>query len=161
MRFTRVSLLKGNPPDYRKAILDGLYLAILALLFPSMAEAASVIRPIVACKDEADSKKVLEFLGKNDKAGLDKFSAPKLTKGDCLTLSKGMSVTIDTKDAKLFCVRPAGGLDCYWTADAGINQNPAEPEAHQGTHSGGGGRRHGGGGMGAGGGMMGGGGTLQ
>ncbi len=66
--------------------------AVLALLLPSIAEAASVIKPIVACKDEADSRKVLDFLAKNDKAGLDKFSAPKLAKGDCLSLSKGMAV---------------------------------------------------------------------
>ena len=112
-------------------------LAALALLLPSMAEAASVIKPIVACKDEADSRKVLDFLGKNDKAGLDKFSAAKLAKGDCLSLSKGMAVTIDTKDAKLFCVRPTGGLDCYWTADADINQNAPEPEALPAAHSGG------------------------
>ncbi|MGB6176082.1 MAG: hypothetical protein WBF43_07050 [Methylocella sp.] len=131
-------------------------LAVLALLLPSMAEAASVIKPIVACKDEADSRKVLDFLGKNDKAGLDKFSVPKLTKGDCLSLSKGMEVTIDTKDAKLFCVRPWGGLDCYWTADADINQNPSEPEARPATHSGGGHKR---GGEGMGGGGMGGGGA--
>src|ERR1700730_16480066 len=43
------------------------YLAVLALFLPSMAEAASVIKPIVACKDEADSRKVLDFLGKHDK----------------------------------------------------------------------------------------------
>jgi hypothetical protein len=71
-------------------------LAVLALLLPSMAEAASVIKPIVACKDEADSRKVLDFLGKNDKAGLDKFSAPKLAKGDCLSLSKG-NYTLDSR----------------------------------------------------------------
>jgi hypothetical protein len=117
-------------------------LAVLALLLPSMAEAASVIKPIVACKDAADSRKVLDFLGKNDKVGLDKFSTPKLAKGDCLSLSKGMAVTIDTKDAKLFCVRPTGGLDCYWRADADINQNASEPEARPATHSGG--HRHGG-----------------
>jgi hypothetical protein len=111
--------------------------AILALLLTSTVEAASVIKPIVACKDEADSRKVLDFLGKNDKAGLDKFSAAKLAKGDCLSLSKGMAVTIDTKDAKLFCVRPWGGLDCYWTADADINQNAPEPEALPAAHSGG------------------------
>ncbi len=125
-------------------------LAVLALLLPSIAEAASVIKPIVACKDEADSRKVLDFLGKNDKAGLDKFGAPKLAKGDCLSFSKGMAVTIDTKDAKLFCVRPTGGLDCYWTADADINQNATESQAHQGYHPGGGHKR-GGGGMGGGG----------
>jgi len=110
-------------------------LAVLALLLPSLAEAASVIKPIVACKDEADSRKVLDFLGKKDTAGLDKFSAPKLAKGDCFSLSKGMAVTIDTKDGTLLCVRPWGGLDCYWTADADINQNPAEPEARPATHS--------------------------
>jgi uncharacterized membrane protein YgcG len=121
------------------------YRAVLALFLPSMAEAASVIKSIVACKDEADSRKVFDFLGENDKAGLDKFTAPKLAKGDCFSLSKGMAVPIDTKDAKLFCVRPTGGLDCYWTADADINQNPAEPEAHQAPHSGGG-HKHGGGG---------------
>jgi hypothetical protein len=118
-------------------------LAVLALLLPSIAKAASVIKPIVACKDEADSRKVLDFLGKNDKAGLDKFSAPKLAKGDCLSLSKGMAVTIDTKNGKLFCVRPTSGLDCYWTADADINQNASEPEARPAIHSGG--HRHGGG----------------
>jgi hypothetical protein len=120
-------------------------LAVLAVFWPPMAEAASVIKPIVACRDETDSKKVLEFLGKNDKAGLDKFSAPKLTKGDCLTLSKNMAVSIDTKDAKLFCVRPTGGLDCYWTIDADINQNASDQESHQGAHSGGGGHKRGGG----------------
>jgi hypothetical protein len=120
-------------------------IAILALLSPSMTEAASVIKPIVACKDVSDSKKVLEFLGKNDKAGLDTFSAPKLMKGDCFSLSKGMAVTIDTKDAKLFCVRPTGGLDCYWTVDADINQNASEPETRPSSHSGGGGHKHGGG----------------
>jgi uncharacterized membrane protein YgcG len=127
-------------------------LAVLALLLPSVADAASVIKPIIACKDEADSRKVLDFLGKNDKTGPDKFGAPKLARGDCLSLAKGMAVTIDTKDAKLFCVRPTGGLDCYWTVDADINQNASEPEAHQGGHSGGGGHKRGGGGGGMGGG---------
>jgi hypothetical protein len=134
-------------------------LAILMFLLPSMTEAASVIKPIVACKDAADSKRVLDFLFKNDKAGLDKFSGPKLAKGDCFSLSKGMAVTIDTKDAKLFCVRPAGGLDCYWTADADINQNASGSEAHEGAQPGGGGHKRGGGGMGGGG--MGGGASRQ
>jgi hypothetical protein len=127
------------------------YLAILMLSFPSMTQAASVIKPVIACREEADSRKVLEFLGKNDKTGLDKFSAPKLTKGDCLSLLKGMEVTIDLRDGKLFCVRPAGSLDCYWTADAGINQNPAETEEHQNSQPVSGGHRHGGGMGGAGG----------
>jgi uncharacterized membrane protein YgcG len=170
-----ITLRSRNLAALHKSLLTTVWLmnkyrclAILALLLPSMAQAASVIKPIVACREEADSKKVLEFLGKNDKAGLDKFSAPKLNKGDCLTLSKGMAVTIDTKDAKFFCVRPTGGLDCYWTVDADINQNATETQAHQGDHSGGGGHKRGGGGGMGGGGMggmgnnsMGGGGASQ
>ena len=103
---------------------------------------ASYNRPLPV-KTRPISKKILDFLGKNDKAGLDKFTAPKLTKGDCLSLPKGMDVTIDTKDAKLFCVRPTGELDCYWTLDAGINQNPVKTEARPAAHSGGG-HKHGG-----------------
>ncbi|HTV33914.1 MAG TPA: hypothetical protein VME69_12565 [Methylocella sp.] len=129
-------------------------LAVALFLFPATAQAASIIKPIVACREEGDTQKVLEFLGKSDKAGLEKFSTPKLAKGDCLNLSKGMNVTVDVKHPKLFCVRPSGGLDCYWTADANVNEN-ASAETHQGSgsgsHAGGHGRGGGGGGMGGGG----------
>ncbi|MCL2384931.1 MAG: hypothetical protein FWC84_03790 [Alphaproteobacteria bacterium] len=131
-------------------------LAVALFVFPATVQAASIIKPIVACREEGDTQKVFEFLAKNDKAGLDKFSSPKLAKGDCLNLSKGMNVTVDVKHPKLFCVRPAGGLDCYWTADANVNENPSA-DTHQGSspasHAGG----HGRGGMGMGGGGMGGG----
>ena len=45
---------------------DHRLVAILALLLPTLAQAASVATPIVACKAEADSKKVFEFISKND-----------------------------------------------------------------------------------------------
>jgi hypothetical protein len=92
-----------------------------------------IIKPIVACKGEADSRKVLDFLGKNDKAGLDKLSAPKLTKGDCLSLRKACRDNRH-EDAKLFCVRLLAGLIAI---GRDINHNASEPEARPATHSGG------------------------
>ena len=115
--------------------------AILALLLPTLAQAASVATPVVACKAEADSKKVFEFISKNDTAGLDKFKTSKITTGVCSSLSKGMAVTIDKKDGQFLCVRPTGGLDCVWAASVTIDENPARPEnAHRsGGHGRGGG----------------------
>ena len=104
------------------------FVAILALSLPAMAEAASVATPIVGCKAEADAKRILEFIAKNDSPGLEKFRTPKITKGDCSFLTKGMPVAIDKKDGQFLCVHPIGGLDCYWAADIAINQNPTEPE---------------------------------
>lgn len=113
------------------------FLAVIILLLPTIANAASVIKPIVGCRAEPDSKKVADFIAKNDNGGLDKFSAPKLASRDCFSLLKGMAVDVDKKDGQLLCVRPTGGFDCYWTIDAAINQNPAsESETHGSSPSG-------------------------
>jgi len=103
-------------------------LAILALSLPSEAQAASVANSITGCKAEADTQKAAELMAKNDNAGLEKFKTAKIKAGDCAFLSKGMAITIDKKDGQYLCVRPAGGLDCYWAAAVAINQNPTEPE---------------------------------
>ncbi len=119
-----------------------LLLAAFALAFPSIAAAGVVIKPNVACKAEADSKKVLDLGARNDKPGIDKFGAPKLAAGDCFSLLKAMNVDVDKKDGGLLCVRPTGGFDCYWAADEAINQNPTSE--HE-TRAQSGGRRRGGG----------------
>jgi hypothetical protein len=115
-------------------------IAILALSLPATAQAASVVKPVVACKAEPDAKKILEFIAKNDNSGLEKFRTSKVATGDCSSLSKGMAVTIDKRDGQFVCVRPTGGLDCFWVSDVAINQNPAEPEKAQSSRPGGQGR---------------------
>jgi hypothetical protein len=85
------------------------FVAILALSLPVMAEAASVATPIVGCKAEADAKRILEFIAKNDSPGLEKFRTPKITNGDCSFLTKGMPIAIDKKDGQFLCVHPIGG----------------------------------------------------
>ena len=105
-----------------------LHSAILALAFPAVAQAASVVNSITGCKAEADTQKLAEFMAKNDNAGLEKFKTAKIKAGDCSFLSKGMAITIDKKDGQFLCVRPSGGLDCFWAPAVAINQNPMEPE---------------------------------
>jgi hypothetical protein len=113
---------------------------MLALALPGMAQAASVTKPIVACKAEPDAKKLLEFIANNNNSGLDKFRMFKVKTGDCSSLSKGMAVTIDKRDGQFMCVRPTGGLDCFWVSAVAINQNPTEPEKAQSSRPGGQGR---------------------
>ena len=119
------------------------FVAIVASSLPPMAQAASVVNPIVGCKGEADSKKVLEFIAENNTAGLEKFKTSKITTGDCSSLLKGMSVAIDKKDGQLLCVRPIGGLDCFWTTAVAINQNSTDTEKAPSSQPQGRGRGHG------------------
>jgi hypothetical protein len=113
-------------------------LAILALLFPSMAEAASVIKPIVACRDEVDSKKGSRFPRQERQSGTGQIQRAKDNEGR-------LPIAIERHDRD---DRHEGRQALLRAPDADINQNPAEPEAHQGAHSGGGHRRGGGGGGG-------------
>ena len=52
-------------------------LAVLALLLPSIAEAASVIKPIVACKDEADFEKGTRFSRQERQSGIGQIQCAK------------------------------------------------------------------------------------
>jgi hypothetical protein len=115
-------------------------LAILALAFPASAQAASVVNSITGCKPEADTQKLAEFMAKNGSSGLEKFKTAKIKAGDCSFLSKGMAITIDKKDGQFLCVRPSGGLDCFWAPAVAINQNPTEPEKTPSSRSQGQGR---------------------
>jgi hypothetical protein len=81
---------------------DHRLVAILALLLPTLAQAASVATPIVACKAEADSKKVFECISKNNTAGLDEFKTSKITTGDCSSLRRA-SPSQSTRRTANFC----------------------------------------------------------
>ena len=56
--------------------------ALLALAAPAAAHAATVANSIVGCKAEADSRKALEFIAKNDAARLEEFKTSKIAGGD-------------------------------------------------------------------------------
>lgn len=131
-RYTRIGTRTANRPmsDFR-------LFAATMFFFSTAAEAASVAKPIIAWKAEADSKKAVDLLAKQDNAGLNKFSGPKLSSGDCFSLFKGMAVDVERKDGQLLCVRPTGGLDCYWAAEIAISQKPTEPETRKSPPTGG------------------------
>jgi len=110
----------------------------LASLGPPSVRAAAMKASTFGCKAPADAQKALDLQSKKDAGALAKFTQPKLASGACITLGRGLSVTSDMKKPPLTCVRLSGDLDCYWTADALVDLNPAEPE----RPSRGPGRRH-------------------
>jgi len=105
-----------------------LILATFGLAAAATADAATVAAPNIACRAEADSKKILEFDAKKDDGGREKFAAAKIASGDCTRLFRGMPVSVDKQDGPLLCVRETGGLDCYWAVADAINRKPP-PEA--------------------------------
>jgi hypothetical protein len=109
------------------------WLAIAALAWPMIVQAAAVTNPIVGCKSEGDSKRLFALMAKNDAAQLEKFKTSKIAAGDCSSFLRGMSVDVDKKDGEFLCVRPTGGFECFWTAAVGINQNPANSENSTGS----------------------------
>jgi len=91
-------------------------------------EAAVLERNFYGCRDQADARKLFEFLSKADKVASEKFCKAKIAAGSCIPIERGTNVAIDEKKPSLSCVRVTGGLDCYWVANALIGQKPHDPE---------------------------------
>lgn len=85
-------------------------------------EAAVLAQNFYGCRDQADARKLLEFLAKADKSSIEKLGKAKIAAGSCIPIERGTNVAVDEKKPSLFCVRLTGGLDCYWVADALIDQ---------------------------------------
>ena len=133
-----------------------LILATVGLAAAATADAATVAAPNIACRAEADSKKILEFDAKKDSGGRETFSAAKIASGDCTRLFQGMPVSVDKQDGPLLCVRESGGLDCYWAVADAINRKPPAEAAGRPGPPDGDEKKGGGGGPGGGGGRGGG-----
>lgn len=91
------------------------------------AEAAAARGPALACRDPADIKRA--FRPANDKAAKEDqaYFKAKLSAGDCVQLMRDQKLLVDQRDGPLWCVRPSGALDCYWTIDKAIELYPAPP----------------------------------
>lgn len=98
----------------------------LVLLAPP-AKAAAVRGPVLACREQADIKRALR--PSSDKNGKDAaaYFEGKLRTGECLQLVRDQTVLVEQRDGVLWCVRPSGGLDCYWTYEKAIDLYPAPP----------------------------------
>jgi hypothetical protein len=106
------------------ACLTTFILPSLLLLDQSPAKAAAANATFFACKNEAIFKKAFEAPAgkavKDDKEvrrNADAYFKGKVAAGDCLQLARGQTVTVDERHGDMWCVRLAGGLDCYWTTE--------------------------------------------
>jgi hypothetical protein len=131
--------------------LTAFLLPAFFLLAQSPAHAAAAKATFFACKEQAVFKKAFEhpagkpgknlakdpaakdLLGKDlaDKEAKenrdkrDAYFKAKVVTGECTQLARGEDLSVDERAGNLWCVRPSGGLDCYWTLDQAIDLNPS------------------------------------
>jgi hypothetical protein len=99
------------------------FLAIaLIAISASHSSAAIVKEDVVGCRNEADLKRPITGSHVNNKPAVSN-DASKFKSGACTPLTKGVTVSIDQKKGELLCVRPYGGIDCFWAPTTAINQN--------------------------------------
>jgi hypothetical protein len=105
-------------------------LAALVAFAPAGAKAAAARGAVLACRDPADIKRA--FRQSNDKTGNDKtgkddqaYFKSRLSAGECVQLVRDQTLLVDQRDGPLWCVRPSGALDCFWTLDRAIDLYPA------------------------------------
>jgi hypothetical protein len=118
------------------AALAIVVLPAVLILARSPARAAAVKGTFYACKDQEMFKKAFQRPAgkpsvneKDAKADSEAYFKPKITTGECLQLARGEEVSIDERNGELWCVRPPGGLECYWTVDKAIDLFPSSAPA--------------------------------
>jgi hypothetical protein len=119
-------------PRSALVVLATVTLAAFLVLSQSPARAAAVKATFYACKDQAIFKKAFQrpagkasLDAKDAKADSDAYFKSRISTGECLQLARGQDVSIDQRNGELWCVRPSGGLECYWTADKAIDLFPS------------------------------------
>jgi hypothetical protein len=110
-------------------VIAAIVSVVSALVFflPAAAKAAAVRAPILACRDQADIKRALRPASDKERKDDAAHLKSKVASGDCLQLVRDQKVLVDQRDGVLWCVRPSGGLDCFWTYEKAIDPYPPPP----------------------------------
>jgi hypothetical protein len=133
----RSIILAHGEPIESVAAMKPVILASFLIVAGSCCAAAAVVKSdVVGCRQETDLKRPLPRASTD--VGKVSVSAPKITvepdklkTGECAPLHRGVSVSIDEKRGDLVCVRPYGGLDCFWTPMTTIDENPSSSRREQ------------------------------
>jgi hypothetical protein len=96
--------------------------SLFCLACPLVAEAAMTKAIVLGCKAQSDLKTAAQLRVKGEKKSSVDFEKAKIAAGDCLLLPRSTVITIDQRNAPLVCIRPPGGLDCYWTISSAIDE---------------------------------------
>lgn len=113
----------------RALLLLPLLSPLLSLGFAPAAQAAVARGAVLACRDQADLKRAFKPIDAKTAKDDSAFFKAKLSAGECVQLVRDQKVLVDQRDGPLWCVRPSGGLDCYWTLERAIELYPAPPSA--------------------------------
>ncbi|OBS54225.1 hypothetical protein A8B73_01725 [Methylosinus sp. 3S-1] len=99
----------------------------VSLCLAPAAQAAVARGAVLACRDPADIKRAFKPI--NEKTAKDDaaYFKSRLSAGECVQLVRDQKVLVDQRDGPLWCVRPSGALDCYWTLEKAIDLYPAPP----------------------------------
>jgi len=89
----------------------------------------------MACKDQADIKKALQHSSDKDGKATAAYFKTRAESGDCLQLTRGQLVDVDERDGPLWCVRPSGGLDCFWTLEKAVDLYPSKASVPASSNS--------------------------
>jgi hypothetical protein len=76
-----------------------------------------------ACKSPLYLDTGRKIMAENDQEAIKRFRSATSQSGQCLTLPKGEQVDVEKRKDKIFCVRPPGEDECYWTDNLALPPN--------------------------------------
>jgi hypothetical protein len=96
-----------------------IFFFLFGFLYIEASKAAVFKAAVPACRDKNEAQQL--FLNSEMKKKNSDSSAVQAQSNACSKFTAGQKVTVDERDGQLWCVRPSGELECYWTIDKAIN----------------------------------------
>ena len=98
------------------------------------ANAAALKAATAACQDKDVFKKAFQIPSDKDGKKAAAYFQAKIGDGKCQQFPHGQEVSVDERDGAFWCVRPSGGLECYWTLEKAVDLNPPkQTTSHSGS----------------------------
>ena len=96
-----------------------IFFFLFSFLYLEASKAAVFKAAVPACRDKNEAQQL--FLAPEVKKKNNDSSSAQTQSNACSKFAAGQKVTVDERDGQLWCVRPSGELECYWTIDKAIN----------------------------------------
>jgi hypothetical protein len=101
------------------ALTSLIFFFLFGFLYIEASKAAVFKAPVPACRDKNEAQQL--FLAPEVKKKNNDSLTAQAQSNACSKFTAGQKVTVDERDGQLWCVRPSGELECYWTIDKAIN----------------------------------------
>jgi hypothetical protein len=87
----------------------------------------------IACKTRLYLETGRKILAENDQDAVKRFQIATNQSGQCVALKKAEQVDVERRDDKVFCIRPPGEDQCYWTDSLALPPNISEEASSDGA----------------------------